>query len=166
MTHIRRALVVAVAFASFACRYQPTPVQLQGGPADIAAVAGTWDGQYSGVESGRSGDISFVVQAGKDTAFGDVMMHVTAGQPVRAVDVESGMHAMHVSSPELLRVTFVRITGGYVQGSLEPYVAPDCKCVVTTVFRGTIKGNRIEGDYVTRGERGLRQTGAWSVTRR
>ena len=53
-----------------------------------------------------------------------------------------------------------------MEGSLEPYVAPDCNCVVTTVFRGTVAGNQIQGDFVTRGESGLRQEGRWSVTRK
>jgi hypothetical protein len=73
---------------------------------------------------------------------------------------------VHVSQPEFLEITFVRVTGGLVEGALEPYVAPDCHCAVSTVFHGTRNGNVISGDYVTRGEMGLRQTGTWHVERK
>lgn len=150
-----------------ACRYHPTPVLLQGEPADISALAGQWDGEYWSGQSGRSGSITFRVQAGKDTAYGDVLMVPAAGgQPVTAADVESRAHAAHSPLPELLRVTFVRVTGGLVEGELEPYVAPDCKCVVFTVFRGAVQGNEIKGEYVTRGAMGLRREGKWGVKRK
>ena len=42
---------------------------------------------------------------------------------------------------------------------------PDCQCIVTTVFQGNVKGNSIEGQYVTHGGMGLRQQGIWSVQR-
>lgn len=150
-----------------ACRYQPTPVLLQGSPGDIAALAGRWDGEYSSTQTGRTGGITFTVRAGTDTAYGDVLMVPAEGQrPVTAADVESRAHFAHATSPELLQVTFVRVTGGSVEGALEPYIAPDCKCVVTTVFRGVVQGNSITGDYVTRGPDGLHQTGRWSVKRK
>jgi hypothetical protein len=148
-----------------ACRYQPTPVVLQGTAADIAALAGNWDGEYYGDEGGRSGTITFKVVAGSDTTFGDVMMAPAMGQPVRAADVASKEHVMHSASPELLRITFVRVAGGLVEGALEPYIAPDCQCEVRTVFRGLVKGETIEGRFVTRGAMGLRQDGRWRVER-
>jgi hypothetical protein len=158
--------LLALAMVAGACRYQSSRVELQGASTEVSALAGDWSGEYSSVESGRSGSIIFRITAGSDTALGDVAMTPLQGQSVTAVDAASRAHAMHSQSPQLLRVTFVRIAGGMVQGELEPYVAPDCRCPVTTVFRGSIKGNTIEGEFVTRGGSGLQQTGRWSVSRK
>jgi hypothetical protein len=160
---------VTMTAAVAACRYQPEPVPLLAAPADIAALAGRWEGQYLGRESGRSGSIVFMIAAGKDTAYGDVLMGRDPGNwgpPITAADAATGEHARHASSAELLRVSFVRIRGGRTEGKLEPYIAPDCHCTVTTTFRGAITDNVIQGDYVTRGPDGLQQTGTWSVTRK
>lgn len=164
---VGRCTALALVTVALACRYQPTPVQLQGGAADISALAGRWDGEYSSPQSGRAGGITFSIKAGTDSAFGDVVMTPTAGQqPVNAADVESRAHFTHAAQPQVLTMTIVRVSGGLVEGSLEPYVAPDCKCVVTTVFRGAVQGNSIKGEYVTRGPNDLRQVGTWSVQRR
>jgi hypothetical protein len=157
--------IVAAALWLVACRYQPTPVAVQGADVDISTIAGEWVGEYSSAQSGRSGAITFSVQAGRDTAFGDVTMSPQLNQTLRAADYGTPAHERHVSSPASLRITFVRVRGGTVEGSLEPYIAPDCNCTVSTVFRGTLQGNEIRGDFVTRGAGGLHQTGSWSVRR-
>jgi hypothetical protein len=156
--------LVALVLAS--CRYQPASVPVRGAASDIAALAGTWEGEYSSDESRRGGSITFTIRAGSDTAFGDVAMIPGVGAPLVAADAASHVHLQHVGAPDLLRVTFVSVSGGLVEGALEPYVAPDCKCVVTTVFRGALTDGRLTGDYVTQGENGLRQRGRWSLRRR
>jgi hypothetical protein len=167
MSHSPRTyLVTLFALALTGCRYQAPAVSLQGDDTDISVIAGRWSGEYAGVQSGRSGSILFTVQAGKDTAYGDVMMTPQLNQALRAADHGSAAHGQHVSSPDLLRVTFIRVRGGSVEGSLEPYIAPDCSCVVTTVFRGRLAGNEIKGNFETRGASGMLQTGTWSVTRK
>ena len=169
--HTRSALAAIAVSAAIAalvsCRYQPQAVPLQAAATDIAALAGRWEGQYLGRESGRSGTIVFMIQAGKDTAFGDVLMGSEPGNwgPITAADAASGEHARHSSAPELLRVSLVRVHGGLVEGALEPYIAPDCRCTVTTTFRGALSGDVIKGNFVTTGQYGLRQTGSWQVTR-
>lgn len=164
----RCVIALAVVAAPFAgCRYQPTPIPLQASVADISALAGRWEGEYASLESGRNGIITFSVQPGRDTAYGDVVMVPAQGHdPIFAADVASGMHARHSAAPELLRIALVRVVGGFVEGVLEPYTAPDCKCVVSTTFRGALQGNTIKGDYLTTGAYGLRQTGSWSVSRK
>lgn len=157
------ALVASILIG--ACRAQPTPVVLQGAQADIAILAGQWVGEYSSAQTGRTGTISLTIQAGSDTAFGDVMMESLPGQSFIAADVESRAHVQHATAPHLLRITFVRIAGGAVEGAIEPYIAPDCKCEVQTVFRGTVLGNTIRGDFVTLGA-GSRQFGKWSAQRK
>lgn len=162
--HFAAAVLAPVLWA---CAATPAPVLLQGSRAEIASLAGDWEGSYGSVESRRDGSITFRVRAGSDTAFGDVMMIPDAsGLRIMAEDAQTRAHAAHVSAPDFLRITFVHVSDGVVEGALEPYIAPDCKCVVRTVFRGTIRGDRIAGEYVTRGDAGLRQTGTWSVRRR
>jgi hypothetical protein len=162
------AAIIASLATVVACRYNPTPVPLQAAPADIASLAGRWEGTYEGRESGRSGNIVFIVKAGKDTAYGDVLMFAeSAGriQRVIAADVSTGEHVHHSPSSDLLRVSFVSVHDGTVEGALEPYIAPDCNCTVTTIFRGAVEGNSIRGEYLTTGHYGVRQTGKWSVKR-
>ena len=162
-----RSVTAVLAIAGLAaCRYQPSAVPLRGAPDDVAALAGHWDGEYSSLETHRSGTISFTIRAGSDTAYGDVTMIPETGQALVAADASTQAHLSHASAPEILRVTFVQIAGGVLEGALEPYIAPDCRCVVTTVFRGVIDGDRIEGRFETRGETGLRQEGRWRMQRR
>lgn len=169
-TPMRSAIAaLAMTTALAACRYQPQAVPLQAGAADIAALAGRWEGEYLGRETGRSGSIIFMIEAGKDTASGDVLMGTeqeNRGPRITAADVATGEHARHASAPELLRVSLVRIRSGLVEGLLEPYIAPDCHCTVTTTFHGAVTGTVIRGDFLTTGPYGLRQTGTWSVTRK
>jgi hypothetical protein len=160
----RSVVALSLAIGASACRYQPTPVVLQGAPADIAALQGEWSGEYTSMDSRRSGSITLTIRAGKDTAYGDVVM-TSGGQGVVAAD-DPREHLRHAPSAEVLRIAFVRVTGGMIAGELEPYVAPDCRCVVRTVFQGTWSGNTVSGDYFTRGEGGLRQQGTWSASRR
>jgi len=42
-------------------------------------LTGEWAGDYSSVESGRSGSISFTLRAAGDSAFGDVVMIPSLG---------------------------------------------------------------------------------------
>jgi hypothetical protein len=158
------ALLLSLAVAS--CRYQATPVSLVGSPSDIAALAGEWIGEYSSLDSRRSGSITLTVVAGSDSAHGDVVMFSSGAAAVVAADVESRIHAGHSMAPDILRISFVRVFGGMVAGELEPYVAPDCRCVVRTVFQGTVKRNTIDGEYYTRSDGGLRQQGRWSAWRK
>jgi len=65
-----------------------------------------------------------------------------------------------------LRIDFVNVSFGGVRGVLEPYIAPDCKCTVTTRFTGAIVGDTIRGTFITRGDViGIRD-GVWFMVRR
>jgi hypothetical protein len=147
------------------CRYQPSPVTLRGSPPEIATLAGEWNGEYGGAQSGRSGSVSLRITAGGDTAYGDVVMVTNTGQRPVAVHGPAE-HMAHARSSEVLRISFVRVAEGRVTGVLEPYVAPDCQCSVTTSFSGSVQGDVIEGTFTTRGSAGLEQSGWWRVSRR
>jgi hypothetical protein len=146
------------------CRYAGTPVPMHGRAADIAALAGRWDGEFFSDESRRNGSLLFTIRAGTDTAFGDVVLTPTSFDPVVAADAKDPVHLRHSRAPEVLRIHFVTVRERVIQGEIEPYIAPDCKCVVVTEFLGTVSGDLIEGTYTTRGS-GIRQEGRWSMRR-
>jgi hypothetical protein len=157
--------VAAMAALVAGCSYNPSPVPLEGPASEIAALGGTWEGTYVGRESQRSGTIQLTITPGKDTAFGDVLMESPSDRQIIAADVASGEHFRHSRSPQLLLIKLVAVHDGMIEGMLEPYTAPDCQCVVNTIFRGSRTGERIAGEFVTRGAFGLYQTGTWQVRR-
>jgi hypothetical protein len=157
-------VLIALMCGGAACRYQPSPVTLRGSAPEIAALAGEWGGEYSGAQSGRSGSISLRITAGGDTAYGDVVMVSNTGQQLVAAHAQRE-HLAHARSADVLRISFVRVAQGQVTGVLEPYVAPDCQCRVTTSFTGTVQGDVIEGTFATHASEGLEQSGRWRVTR-
>ena len=164
MNTLRKLVLVALLSVGTACRYNPSPVTLRGSPPEIAALAGEWVGEYTGSQSGRSGSISLRITAGGDSAYGDVVMVGNAGQRPVAAHGERE-HLAHAHSADVLRISFVRVAQGEVTGVLEPYIAPDCQCRVTTSFTGSVKGDTIDGTFTTRGSAGLEQTGRWRVSR-
>src|SRR6266566_2530744 len=133
------ACLALVALA--ACASKQTPIQLQGEPAAIATLTGDWDGEYwSGGPSGRRGTLKFYIGAGTDSTFGDVTMVTPMGESVQPVD-QGPVHRAHTRLAQSLRIDFARVANGAVTGVLEPYIAPDCECEVTTTFTGTISGD-------------------------
>lgn len=163
----RAALIAGAVLLVVACRSTPTPVVLHASPGDILSLAGTWEGTYQGRESERYGTITFTIESGKDTAYGDVLMEASPRYQFIAADVASGEHRFHSRAPDVLRITWVGLHRGYVEGALEPYIAPDCQCTVKTVFSGYVndQGDTIKGEFVTTGTT-IRQTGTWTVRKK
>ncbi|HKP15023.1 MAG TPA: hypothetical protein VJT85_03135 [Gemmatimonadaceae bacterium] len=155
---------LAVALITGCSSSSQTPVRLQGDPASMARLAGAWTGQYWGGAGGRGGSLSFALRSGTDSLYGDVTMVDSRGQQIRAADA-SGVHAMHVRSPQQLRIDFVAIHADSVRGVLEPYVAPDCDCTVNTTFVGQVKANEIKGTFQTRSGGRVQAEGAWEMKR-
>jgi hypothetical protein len=161
-TLIASAFALAVAIG---CRTAPqAPVRLQGDATSLARLAGTWSGQYWGGSGGRGGSLSFSLRGGSDSLYGDVTMVDPRGQQIRAAD-PAGVHATHVRSSQQLRIDFVAIRTDSVRGVLEPYVAPDCECTVTTTFTGQIRGNQIAGTFQTRNGGRVQAEGSWEMKR-
>ena len=159
------AAVLITALAA-GCRYRPEPVPLVGSHPAIEALEGQWFGEYSSRDTRRAGSILFEITAHGDSAFGDVLMQVPAGEVApRPADLLAG-HEKHVRSTEMLSVRFVEVSGNTIQGELEPYFAPDCECVVRTTFHGTREGFGIYGTFITRTQAGIIQRGDWWVKRR
>ena len=163
---MRHAMFGMLAFAiTAACHAAPQMhVRLQGDPASMARLAGSWSGQYWGGAGGRGGSLSFSLRTGSDSLYGDVTMIDPRGEPIRAAD-PSGTHAMHVASPQQLRIDFVAIHADSIRGVLEPYIAPDCQCAVSTTFVGQVNGDEIKGTFQTRNAGRVQAEGTWEMKR-
>lgn len=160
-----RLLLGSLAVLSLAaCAGTPAPVRLQGEPAAISSLAGLWEGEYRGQMPGSRGTITFSMTADGEGAYGDVTMFGPRGQLLAAADPLE-QHRAHISSPQSLRVDFVRVGLGGVTGTLEPYTSPECACVVTTTFHGTVVADTISGSYTSHDTRGTTE-GTWRVIRR
>jgi hypothetical protein len=150
--------------ATLACASTPETVPLVGTVSDVSSLVGEWSGEYDGGSSGRSGNIVFVLRSAADTARGDVMMIPRSFGETSMAEGRRG--PLELRSGQVLSIAFVRIAGGNVTGTLDPYTDPECKCTVQTTFTGTLRDNAIEGTFVTRGPMAREQTGRWKVTRR
>ncbi|MBI4408277.1 MAG: hypothetical protein HY561_01135 [Gemmatimonadetes bacterium] len=142
------------------------PVPVSGPAADLAALVGEWSGDYvTDSATGRTGQIWFRLEAGRDSAYGDVVMipgtnrwGPTAPPPAQELPIGPG-------APQVLTIRFVRSAGGTVTGRLDPYTDPFCDCTVRTSFTGRIEGDVVQGSFTIREERGATRGGRWSARR-
>ncbi len=144
---IERVLVVMVLSVATlaACGGSQKQVEVKGKETETAKLAGDWEGTYEGNESGRSGPVRFSLQLGRHTADGEVVM----------------------GGETPLRIQFIEVAGGKVEGKIAPYTDPNCECEVETSFIGTVSGDTISGMFSTKiGATGQIQTGTWQVTRK
>ena len=157
---------IALLASVVGCAGTPEPVPVVAEPMDLALLQGEWRGEYRASTVRRSGSILFRLEAGSDTAFGDVVMiPADADRPLGPPDLQGGPEA-DPSRPQVLRIAFVRVEKGTVSGTLEPYRDPDCGCAVSTTFTGTLEGDEISGTFVAvRGAGGGRFSGSWRVSR-
>ena len=144
---MNRLTLLTLAAVTAACAGNAPPVTVFGSPGDVLALAGQWEGEYRSTETGRSGSIWFKLEAGRDTAYGDVLMvpketGIAQTEPRAQRDLQS--------IPQILSIRFVRATGRIISGTLDPYPSPDCECLLYTVFRGELNGDRIEGEFLIR----------------
>ena len=139
---------LAIAFVmAAACGGSQKAVEVKGGDAELAKLAGTWSGDYRGHESGRAGTIDFALELGRHTAAGEIHMGAPDAPP--------------------LKIEFVAIDGGQVSGTIAPYTDPNCQCEVETTFTGVADGDSIAGTFATKvSANGETQSGDWRVTRK
>ena len=163
---MRRTPLVALAVAlAVGCQPVPqTPVPVQGDRTSLARLAGSWTGEYWGGAGGRGGSLAFTLRSGTDSLYGDVTMIDPRGQTIRSAD-PADTHAQHVRSPQQLRIDFVAVRADSVRGMLEPYIAPDCECSVSTTFFGRVAGDRIAGTFQTRAAGRVQAEGSWEMKR-
>ncbi len=149
-----------------ACQGVQPPVPVAG---DLMLLAGQWDGEYGGRESGRHGSIVFTLAAGADTAFGDVLMvprELEVPPGARAGD--PGVPARVAGQvPQAIAISFVRADNQMVEGRLAAYRDPDCGCLLTTTFRGRLVApDLFEGTFVSWHQEMRKETQGWWRARR
>lgn len=158
--------IAGVAAALAACARPATPVPVVGAPSDVAQLAGEWDGDYSSVETGRSGSIFFHIAPGTDSSHGDVLMD-PAVLGLRAAGAPTAPGQIAIRPAQAIGVTFVRVAGGRVSGRLDPYTDPDCNCPLYTTFDGQLRGDTLDGTYSSHHDVGAyTQHGRWRVVRK
>ncbi len=119
-------------------------IAVQGSESDLEQVAGDWQGEYKGTESGRSGPVTFSLRLGFHIAEGEVVM----------------------GGATPLKVEFVKVNHGEIKGTIAPYTDPNCSCQVETTFLGTLGTGAITGTFETKLATGATQSGTWSVKRK
>lgn len=156
-----RTVTVLMLPLLLACGANPAPVAVEGAAGDLRAMQGEWSGEYGSDQTGRTGSIVFRLEAGADSATGDVVMiprgstaplHPVHGREVAETELPGG---------QALSIRFVHVEGGQVEGELEPYHEPECDCALYTVFSGRIQGDSVTGTYRTRRTTDGRETGGW-----
>ncbi len=162
---MRICSALAIAILGAGCAIHPNPVPVIGAAGDLRELAGEWNGEYRSNETGRTGSITFKLSTGRDTAYGDVVMIPREQMPSAP---ETAMPTPPVRQhPQVLTISFVRVSGTTIFGTIRPYKSPDCGCELLTTFRGDLLGDRIEGDFVIRHSEHHTppQKGTWWATR-
>lgn len=160
------AAATAALVALAGCSMRPTPVPVRGAPENISRLVGEWAGRYDSDQTGRSGTISFSLQAHRDTATGSVVMLPARGD---AAGEDEGFAPGTGVPPrgELLTIRFVMTRGRTVTGELDPYTDPRCGCRLDTRFIGTLVADTIQGTFTSRHvDTGTLVRGRWRVVRR
>ena len=168
MRYIKAMAGVMLAVGAAGCSWRRTPVPIISESGSTALLVGSWTGEYSSAQTGRSGSISFDLDSEKDTAYCDVVMTPKVGNFRVATETPEKQAIVQPAFPEPLKMRFIRVGDGRVSGTLEPYTDPDCQCTVTTTFEGTFYDpNKIEGSYITQGSATYKTTsGKWKVIRK
>ena len=157
----RLLALAAVALVIGGCASAPNRCPVVG---ERASLAGTWDGQFTSIETGRNGTIHFELEAGQDSAYGDVLL--IPQEWAQAGRLSGDQPTPPVRLPAVFRINFVQVSLNQVRGSLDRHIDPLCNCEVATLFEGKIYGDEIKGTYRTRyPSGGIISSGTWQVKR-
>ncbi|MGD8698585.1 MAG: hypothetical protein PVJ43_04800 [Gemmatimonadales bacterium] len=166
MGAVRALLISLIAALGAGCASSPAPVPVVAETIDLYRLAGKWSGSYSSPTVGREGTITFMLEAGKDTAYGDVVM-VPRGwkEPLSPIQ-DPAAAAREAPIPETLQIRFVRVEGSKLTGTMAPYKDPECGCAIYTTFEGIVEGDVIHGSFTARPGHGPPYKGTWKVQRK
>jgi hypothetical protein len=163
------ATAVGVSVLSLGCSLRAPKTDVTADDFDLAPLVGKWAGEYSSRETGRTGDISFVLRAGEVAAFGRIEMVARESENATIPAYRPMVNGrLAIPARQLLTIHFVRKEGNGVIGLLDSYTDPDCACRVTTSFQGVFTDSRtIEGTYNTIGAdlAHIPTGGHWKVTK-
>lgn len=158
----RVALASCFVAAVSACSTTPDAVPVLGSEGELEFLVGTWTGEYARDESGRSGMLTFELEAGADTAHGHVLMVPARDVGYARGPAEDRPFGPAGAAPVAIGIRFVRLRGGLLEGRLEPYEEPACGCTLATTFSGRLEGDVIRGTFESvHSTNGRRQTGRW-----
>ena len=158
----RLAVLVTVLLLT-GCSSAPAPeIAVHASERYLEKLAGSWSGNYWSATTGRRGRITFELEQSDGAAHGEVIMI-----PANRQQFEPAYEAHDLrASPRPLHIEIIRAKDNQVTGTLEPYRDPDCDCLLSTSFIGTIRGDEIEGEFVSLGGPGhIKQTGRWKIER-
>lgn len=159
------ALGLPLLALALSCGPRRAPIPVHASPLDLTLLAGEWSGEYS-TRGGRSGYISFRLEAGADTARGQVLMYPETPAGLRSMRGEPDEPPVSPRVPTPIPVRFVWTERGQVQGLLAPYRDPDFGTTLRTSFRGDWQGEVIDGRFQSRESGGrVVQEGSWRVVR-
>lgn len=166
-TKVAAAFSVLALLTLAACESQRAAIPVVAEPERLASLVGEWHGEYASPATGSSGSIVFYLAPGDDHAHGDVQMIPSTVSSSNRPSARSATDPVR-PGPQILTIRFVQAKGGQISGMLDRYEDPDCDCEVRTTFTGEIKGDRMEGTFVSlSGHPGVgRTTGWWAVIRR
>jgi hypothetical protein len=160
-------IVVISAILNWSCSAVIQPVTVKGAESDIDLLAGEWKGEYYSKDLGRGGSIEFKLTSGEKTAFGEVVMIPLGSQIPFQPATQTGEPKTATQPIEVLKISFVQISGGRVSGKIGPYWDPDNKVTLLTFFDGVLKGDTIKGTFRSRREQSeYFYTGQWEVRRK
>lgn len=144
---------------------QHVPVIVDRGSKEL--LVGEWVGEYSSLTVQRSGSIALKLEAGKDTAFGDVIMIPRGLNESYSPHEYPQIRRATPFVPQVLAIKFVHVADDSVHGLLAPYWDPERKITIVTSFEGKISANNITGIFTGRDvSTGNTFTGRWQVTRK
>lgn len=159
MTRLTFSAVTAILLD--ACQPVAMPVPVEG---SVNQLVGEWSGEFSSAETGRRGSIFFRLEAGQDTATGEVLL-----LPDRTYNLPTDPEWKECpwkTSARVLQISFVRCSAGEVDGWIRPYPDPDSGELTYTDFTGVIAGDSLRGTFASRLEKtGTRWHGTWAVVR-
>ena len=156
---MRARALLAIVTTAAGCHATVSPVPVQG---TIEQLVGEWSGDYFSTETGRRGSIMFRLEAGKDSAQGDVLLTPDPGHTAPSKLDEPWWK----TSSQVLRISFVRCDVDEVSGWMQPYTDPESGELTHAEFTGYIRHDTLRGRYVALGETSKkRTTGTWTVIR-
>jgi len=165
---MQRAPLIMAAFAtSIACATKPPGIELTSSDFDLQPLVGVWRGTYSNPQAGRQGTIAFSLRAGESFASGNVVMIPKADSLLTPEEREL-VSDVASTSRSVIPIHFIRKQGGNLSGTLDPYRAPDCDCMVNTTFQGSfVDASTIQGTFTTVPSRAGSSitSGTWRVSR-
>lgn len=167
MQRVKLVIAALLSASTFGCATTPPGTEISSSDFDLLPLVGVWRGNFNSSQTGRAGTIAFTLRAGESSAKGNVVL-IPRPDSLLTPEEREALENVASAGRAVVPITFIRKEGGSLNGTLDPYRAPDCDCMVTTTFEGTFTdASTIAGTYTTvPSKAGSSVTsGTWKVTR-